>query len=160
LNEEKLYLASIKPKYAYRIFTGTKKFELRRWIGIRPIENSTIVVYASGSVKAIIGEFKVGRVLFAKPSDIWDMLSTLGNTGVGVEDYQYIKGAKKALAIEVVNPILYIKPITLDEIRNIIPRFTPPMSFRELSIHEPLYEMIIRKARELTYSSYKNKNLT
>ncbi len=155
--ERELYLASIKPKYAYRIFTGIKKYELRRWFGLRPDTNSIIIVYVSGSVKAVIGEFSVGKVLFAKPNDIWKTLSSMSKSGVGSEDYSYIKGSKYALAIEVVNPILYVKPIRLDEIRNILPGFMPPMSFRKLSIDEPLYELIIKKARENTFKKlYKN----
>lgn len=148
--EKKIYLASIKPKYVYRIFTGIKKFELRKWIGIKPVEGSDIIVYASGSIKAIVGEFKVGKVYFAHPKDLWNILMTLEKPGVGIEDYQYIKGARYALAIEILNPILYVKPIKLAELQKIIPGFMPPMSIREISKGEPLYELIIRKARETT----------
>lgn len=146
-----LYLMSIKPKYAYRIFTHVKKFELRKWFGLKPEKGSVIIVYASGSVRAIIGEFKVGNIIAGKPSHVWDKLSLLEDTGVGEEDYQYIKGSKTAMAIEVIEPKLYVKPITLDEIRSIIPGFMPPFSFRKLYIDEPLYELIIRKAREYLY---------
>ncbi len=157
--EEKIYLASIRPKYVYRIFTGVKKFELRKWIGIRPPKGSTIVVYASGSVKAIVGEFRVGRVFFAQPSDIWNILMTMEKSGIGAEDYQYIRGAKYALAIEILNPILYVKPIKLDELRRIIPGFMPPMSMKELSKDDPLYELIIRKARETTFKALDKKSI-
>ncbi|MET1160617.1 MAG: DNA-binding protein [Thermoprotei archaeon] len=154
-----MYLASIRPKYVYRIFTGIKKFELRKWIGLKPPTGSTIVVYASGNVKAIVGEFRVGKVVFAKPTDIWDYLSTIEDSGVGLEDYQYIRGSKYALALEILDPILYVKPITLKEIKNIIPGFSPPLSFRELNRDEPLYELIIRKAREYTFRAL-GKGLT
>lgn len=146
-----MYLMSIKPKYAYRIFTNIKKFELRKWFGVTPKKGSIIVVYASGSVRAIIGEFRVGRIISGKPSHIWDKLSLFEETGVSEEDYQYIKGSKMAMALEVIDPKLYIKPITLDEIRSIIPGFMPPFSFRRLYTDEPLYELIIRKAREYLY---------
>jgi predicted transcriptional regulator len=145
-----MYLMSIRPKYAYRIFTGIKKFELRKWFGVKPEEGSIIIVYASGSVRAIIGEFRVGRIIMGKPSYVWDKLSAMESIGVGLEDYQYIRGSKTAMAIEVVDPILYVKPITLEEIRSIIHGFMPPFSFRRLYRDEPLYELIIRKAREST----------
>ncbi|RLG80962.1 MAG: DNA-binding protein [Thermoprotei archaeon] len=148
MHEKRMYLASIKPKYAYRIFAGIKKFELRRWFGLKPVQGSVIIVYASGNVKAIIGEFRVGRVLFAKPNEIWDALSEMKEAGIGSDDYQYIRGSKYALAIEVVDPVLYTKPITLKELKSIIPGFMPPLSFRELRPYEPLYELIVRKARE------------
>ena len=157
--EEKIYLASIRPKYVYRIFTGVKKFELRKWIGIRPPKGSIIIVYASGSIRAIVGEFRVGRVLFARPGDIWNMLMAMEKPGVGAEDYQYIRGAKYALAIEIINPVMYVKPITLDELRRIIPGFMPPMSMREIDRNEPLYELVIRKAREMTFKSIGKKSV-
>ncbi len=156
---EKMYLASIRPKYVYRIFTGVKKFELRKWIGIRPPRGSVVVVYASGSVRAIVGEFRVGRVFFARPNDIWNVLMTMDKPGVGVEDYQYIRGARYAIAIEIINPILYVKPIPLNDIRSIIPGFMPPMSIRELDVNEPLYELIIRKAREATFNQLSKKSI-
>lgn len=150
MNKEKpMYLMSIRPKYAYRIFTGIKKFELRKWFGVIPEKRSIIIVYASGSVRAIIGEFTVGNIIIGKPSEVWDKLSRYESIGVGNEDYQYIRGSKTAMALEVVDPVLYVKPITLEELRSIIPGFMPPFSFRRLSPDEPLYELIIKKARKL-----------
>jgi len=157
---EEIYLASIKPKYAYRIFAGSKKFELRKWIGVKPNKGSTIVVYVSGNVRAIVGEFRVGRVIFAPPDDLWNMLMSLEDPGVSAEDYQYIRGARYALALEVLDPLVYIKPITLKELRRIIPGFNPPLSMREASIDEPLYELVIRKAREATLKMLSKKSLS
>ncbi len=142
-----LYLMSIKPKYAYRIFTGIKRFELRKWFGLVPPRGSIIIVYASGSVKAIIGEFKVGRVFMGSPSDVWSYLERQENTGVGREDYSYIHGSRKAMAIEVIEPRLYNKPIRLSELKSIIPDFMPPLSFRRIDPYEPLYQLVIRRAR-------------
>jgi len=155
--DKPLYLASIRPKYAYRIFTGSKKFELRKWIGLKPVKGSSIIVYASGNVRAIIGEFKVGRVFFSTPSDIWNILMSMENPGVGSEDFQYIRSAKYALALEVVDPVMYVKPVTLEELRRIIPAFNPPLSMREVSVHEPLYELVIKKAREATFKHLSSK---
>lgn len=149
MQEETYYLMSIKPKYAYRIFTGIKKFELRKWFGIMPEQGSIVVVYASGSVKAIIGEFRVGRIIRGTPSEIQRFLELETETGVSREDYNYIHGSKNAMAIEVIEPRLYSKPITLKELRSILPGFMPPLSFRRLHPLEPLYELIIRKARIL-----------
>ncbi len=138
---------SIRPKYAYRIFMGIKRFELRKWFGLVPIQGATVIVYASGSVKAIIGEFKVGRVFMGSPSDVWRYLEKQKNTGVGQEDYSYIHGSRKAMAIEVVEPRLYSKPIRLLELKSILPDFMPPLSFRRIEPYEPLYQLIIRRAR-------------
>ncbi len=138
---------SIRPKYAYRIFTGTKKFELRKWFGLVPSPGSTIIVYASGGVKAIIGEFKVGRVYLGSPGEVREFLEGQPSPGIGREDLSYIYGSRKAMAIEVIDPVLYSKPIKLVELRNIIPGFMPPLSFRRIDPFEPLHVLIIRRAR-------------
>ena len=66
-----IYLMSIKPKFAFEIFSGKKKYELRRWIGVPVSSGSIIVVYVSGSVRAIMGEFKVGRVIEGDAKYLW-----------------------------------------------------------------------------------------
>lgn len=144
-----MYLMSIRPKYAYKIFAGIKKYELRRWIGIRIDPGSLIVVYASGNVRALIGEFKAGRVIYGSPSRVWNYVRLTQSSGVDIEDRGYIMGSKTALAIEVLSPKLYKYSVKLDELRRIIPGFNPPLSFRELSETEPLYRLIIRKLRRL-----------
>jgi len=143
----KIYLMSVKPKYAYRIFAGMKKFELRRWFGIRPEPGSIVVVYVSGNIKAIVGEFIVGKVVYGTPKKVWDYVQSIPESGIYPEDRVYIDGDKPAMAIEVLKPRLYRKPIKIDEIRRIIPDFFPPMSFRELDRNEPLYKLLIRRLR-------------
>ncbi len=148
IKEKKIYLMSIRPKYAYRIFAGIKKFELRKWFGLKPEPGSTIVVYASGSVRAIIGEFTVGKVIFGDSTAVWRKLSEISGTGLGRDDYSYISGSRAAMALEVLNPRLYDHPITLNELRRIFPGFMPPLSFRVLELDEPLYRLLLEKARK------------
>jgi len=143
-----IYLISIKPRYAYRIFTGVKKYELRRYLGFKPSTGSIMIVYVSGNVKAILGEFKAGRVLYGSPDEIWSFLRNIGDTGVGLDDFKYIQGSKQALAIEIIEPRLYCKPLKLDDLRRIIPGFEPPLSIVKIDEYDPVYEMVIRKARE------------
>jgi len=150
-----IYLISIKPRYAYRIFTGVKKYELRRYLGLKPSTGSLMIVYVSGKVKAVLGEFKAGRVFYGSPEEIWSILRNIGDTGVGLDDFKYIQGSKQALAIEIVEPKLYYKPLKLDELRRIIPGFEPPLSMVRIDEYDPVYELVIRKAREYIY---KGKN--
>ncbi len=147
--KRKMYLMSIRPKYAYKIFAGVKKYELRRWIGLRVEPGSLIVVYASGRVRSLIGEFTAGKIVYGPPSKVWNYVTSIPNAGIGVDDRSYITGSKTALAIEVRNPRLYRYPIKLEELRTILPGFNPPLSFRELSRTEPLYRLIIRRLRRI-----------
>ena len=147
LDLEPLYLMSIRPQYARAIFAGRKKYELRRLVGVPLIEEgSVVVVYSSGKVKAIIGEFRVGRVIVATPERVWAAVSRPG-TGIGEDAWAYVRGAKKAMALEVVDPVLYPRPVTLEEIRRIIPGWMPPFSFRRLREGDPLLELLVRRLR-------------
>ena len=143
--DKRMYLMSIRPKFAYQIFTGEKKFELRRAMNINIEPGSKIILYVSGKVKAILGEFTAGRIIEGSAEAVWRTIRQYGNVGIDADDWPYIKGARKALAIEVLNPVMYDRPIRLDEIRRIIPGFMPPISFRRLYPGEPLVKLLIEK---------------
>jgi predicted transcriptional regulator len=147
--EEAIYLMSIKPKYAMSILSGRKKYELRRLEGLPPIEEgSTVVVYASGRVRSIVGEFRAGRVYLGLPEKIWGLVSRPG-AGVDEEAWNYIKGSRRAMAIEVRDPKWYPVQVKLDEIRRIIPGWMPPYSYRRIVEGDPFYELILRPLWDL-----------
>ncbi len=143
----RMYLMSIKPKFAYEIFSGSKKYELRRWYGIDIEEGSTVVVYASGRVQAIIGEFRVARVVMGEPRRVWREITREHDAGVDDDDWPYISGSKKAMALRVAEPRLYARPVSLQEMRRIIPGWNPPLSFKELRQGDPTLELVIKMAR-------------
>ncbi len=66
-----IYLFSIKPVYAYRIFTSVKKYELRRHMGFEVRRGDRIILYVSGRVKSLMGEFTAGRVITGTPEEVW-----------------------------------------------------------------------------------------
>ncbi|AFL67270.1 DNA-binding protein [Desulfurococcus amylolyticus] len=147
------FIFSIKPVYAYRIFTGVKKFELRRFLGLYVDEGDRVILYVTGRVKAVMGEFTAGRVIKGHPEYVWKKLRSLGDTGVSGEDYSYISGSKNAMAIEVVNPLMYRQPIKLVALRRIFPDFNPPMSMRILDPFDPVVKIVFDKARKLSMSN-------
>jgi len=144
-----LYLISIRPVYAYQIFRSRKKFELRRNAAGRIPEGAVMVVYASGNVRAIIGEFTVGSVIEGTAEQVWRRVMEQPNSGVGGDAWHYIRGAQRAMALEVQNPVLYPRRVTLEEIRRVIPGWNPPLSYKQLREGEPVYELIIRRLRRL-----------
>jgi predicted transcriptional regulator len=144
-----IYLISIKPYYAYQIFRGVKKFELRRNAAGRIEEGSVMVVYASGNVRAIIGEFKVGRIIEGSAEDVWKKVISEEGSGIKGDAWHYIKGAERAMALEVVQPKLYPRKVSLEEIRRIIPGWNPPLSYKLLREGEPVYELIVKRLRLL-----------
>ncbi len=144
----KVYLMSIKPKFAYQIFTGKKKYELRRHIGVKIEDYSTIILYVSGKVKALMGEFQAGKIIVGSPAYVWEKTAYQPGSGLDEDDWPYIEGSKLAMAIEILKTKVYRRPVSLAELKNIIPNFMPPLSYRELSECEPLY-FIVEKLRKL-----------
>ena len=134
-------LMSIKPYFANRILDGLKKYEFRRKIFYIP-SGSRIIVYASSPVKAIIGEFTAGRIYLGKPEEIWQLFTSFPNSGIEEKDWDYIKGNREVLAIEVVKPIRYPNPLTLNFIRSKIPYFRPPQSYMRIRVGDPLLDLI------------------
>ena len=110
-------LLSIKPKYADKIFEGTKKYELRKNIWKFGTQN-IVVVYSSEKVKKVIGEFLTTEVISASPEEIW----TNYKNELGIEEkvfFEYYKGKKIAFAIRIDEVIKYDKPFELNKIRKI-----------------------------------------
>jgi len=149
--EGRLYLMSIRPQYSRAIFQGRKKYELRKLAGVPVVEEgSVIVVYSTKPEQRIIGEFRAGRVVVGSPERVWALVSGPGS-GLGRDAYAYIRGGRRAMAIEVRDPRLYPRPVTLEEMRRVIPGWQPPFSFRRLSPGDREYELVIRRLRATLY---------
>ncbi len=148
MEETGVVLVSIKPYYAYKIFRGVKKYELRRRSGASIAPGTLMIVYASGKVRAIIGEFRVGDIIEGSAEEVWRELAKREKTGVGEDAWPYIRGAKKAYAMEVVEPRLYPVQVRLEDIRSIIPGWMPPLSYRVLREGDPLYELVLKPLRK------------
>jgi predicted transcriptional regulator len=139
----------IKPKFAYRIFTGVKKYDLRKTWESTPIvkRGDRVILYVSGRVKAFMGEYIVGDVLVGSPEYIIRLLSRNPASGVSEEDFEYIRGSPLALAMEITNPLVYVKPIELKCVLRILPDFNPPLKLQKLDEYEPILVMLFDKVR-------------
>ena len=63
-------LLSIRPRFVSAIFSGIKTIELRR-VKPRVLAGDLVVIYASDSIKGIVGAFEVADVTAAAPRSIW-----------------------------------------------------------------------------------------
>lgn len=153
----KVLVIPIKPVFAYRIFVGKKKYDLRKFVRRVDVRTgSRVVLYVSGRVKAFMGECTVGRVIQGSPDYVIKVLSEVPDAGVNEEDFNYIKGAKQAIAIEVVNPIVYKRPVELKPILYLFPDYQPPLGIQELDLYEPIVVLVFDKARRLSLERYCN----
>jgi predicted transcriptional regulator len=116
-------LLSIKPEYAEKILTGTKKYEFRKAIFKKDVD--TVVIYATKPIGMVIGEFKVDNILQDQPIELWE--KTKDHSGITQSFFdQYFAGRDKAFAIQVKNPFRYHEPFDLEKI---LPKGIAPQSF-------------------------------
>jgi predicted transcriptional regulator len=120
-------LLSIKPKFAAKIFDGSKGYEYRRTIFKRQ-EVTTVVVYASDPVRKVIGEFDIGGIIQEDPELLWS--KTKDHAGITWEGFlEYFENRKKGYAIKIASTRHYDVPMSLSSLL----LSSPPQSFRYLS---------------------------
>ncbi|MGC8910223.1 MAG: DNA-binding protein [Fervidicoccaceae archaeon] len=147
------YLFSIRPEYAQAIFEGKKKFELRRGRGAGLEEGGIAVVYVSGRIKEIRGEFTIGRLRIGTPQEIWRYVKRKNPGGITPESWMFIKGSRSSVAIEIMNPRLYKVFLSLREIRRIYPDWSPPMGYIRLNPGDGVFQSFILPIRKLSFES-------
>ncbi|MHA1582162.1 MAG: ASCH domain-containing protein [Candidatus Baldrarchaeia archaeon] len=143
-----MLLMSIKPKYAYKILRGEKKFELRKKCD--KIDYGTrVIIYASSKVKTIIGEFKVGKIYKMPVKNLWNFVKD--QAGITKEEFDsYFKGVEYGYAMEVLEPKTYNNPIPLETIREELnePKWMPPLSYCYIDKKHPLIFIITKYNKE------------
>lgn len=97
-------LMSIKTEYTNKILDKIKLYELRK----KPLrdEVDTVIIYSSGKVKKIVGEFKIDKIIKDSPDNIWN----LGEEVLGINKksfYEYFKHSEFAYAIKIKDVIKY-----------------------------------------------------
>jgi predicted transcriptional regulator len=126
-------LMSIKPKYAEKLFSGTKLVEIRRrfarrWVGCR------VAFYASKPLSALVGEATINSVTCGRPDDIWADFGW--RIGCSFDEFEtYTTRSSQVCAIELSNVLPYRSPLPLAQMVHLSRRdLKPPQSFRELNL--------------------------
>ena len=98
-------IMSIKPKYAKRIYEGTKFVEYRKSIPNKHFRY--IFIYESSPVKRITGMFLPGHTHIDRPITLWRSTEKLG--GISKEEFDlYFKDKSKyGYAIGVCSPVRF-----------------------------------------------------
>jgi len=92
-------LLSIKPQFAEKIFSGSKRFEFRKRVHKNPNVN-TVVVYVTKPIGKVVGEFSIREIHADSPRGLWR--KTKGHSGIGAPEFdQYFQGRGIGFAIEV-----------------------------------------------------------
>ncbi|KWX00538.1 ASCH domain-containing protein [Carbonactinospora thermoautotrophica] len=123
-------LLSLHPRFATSILEGTKSVELRRQrIPVPP--GTTVILYATAPVMAVVGTARVAEVHVAEPDDVWS--SFHAHTALTREEFdQYMAGASQACALLLTDVEQLPTPVPLAHLRSSQP-FHPPQSYRYLA---------------------------
>jgi predicted transcriptional regulator len=120
----KILMLSIRPHYAKKIFERSKTVELRR-VCPKIEGNDIVILYVTAPVKALVGAFKVDRIIRKAPKDLWEVVSD--GAAVTREEYdEYYAGKTLAVAIFFTEVWKLPKPVGLHELQKKLPRFHPP----------------------------------
>jgi len=124
---------SVHPRFVELIFSGKKKFELRRR-GAGLNAGDIVYVYATSPEMALRGRFVVNDVLHEKLPTLW---SRVRNTaGISKKQFdEYFQGKERGFAISVRDETL-LSPVPLATLRKAWPGFHPPQSYRYLASQE------------------------
>lgn len=115
-------LLSIKPEFAEKIFSGSKRYEYRRSIFKKKVD--TVIVYASSPMRKVIGEFSIETIHHADLDSLWKQ--TQKYSGITLSYYKsYFESKDKGYAIKVFGARRYKNPLDLKKSFGIL----PPQSF-------------------------------
>lgn len=120
-------LISIRPRFAAKIFEGTKTVELRR-VKPRVSSGDLALVYVSSPTKELQGAFEVAGTVSAAPSALWRQLSK--KTGLTRAEFRrYFSGKTVAHAIVIKRAWKLPIALPLPKLRQRRGGFRPPQSF-------------------------------
>lgn len=116
-------LLSIKPRYVDEIVAGRKKYEFRKTVFKRDVEE--VWIYSSSPEKRLVGAFVIAKVIEDTPANLWKKLRAKAGINRN-EFFEYYNGTKVGYAIEIGDLKLFSNPVDPEEI---FPGFVPPQSF-------------------------------
>lgn len=114
-------LMSIKPEYASRILSGTKKYEFRKRLFSANVKK--VEIYSSSPIKRVVGSFKIKTIHNASPVQLWKKCSH----AAGIDEdsfFRYFAGSDVAYAIEIESVKTYATPRSISEFGKL-----PPQSY-------------------------------
>jgi len=123
---------SFKPLYAHEIISQVKDCEVRTYFG-RLNNGDKVVIYSSSPEKAFIGEFTIYELYVGSYIDVCKYVerrcSLFDELNWDFIKRKYSTSRRKLVVIKISNVVKYSKPISLNEIKQYIPEFRPPLSY-------------------------------
>lgn len=132
----KFLFISVKPEYAYKIVNHQKTIELRKSLP-NVGEGDFVIIYATMPVKTVIGYAKIKRIIKTNPELMWSENSE--KLGIDNEAFKkYYANSTVSVGIEISSAKKLKAGFSLQDIKKSIPSFSPPQTYKYLSIHQAL----------------------
>ena len=129
LFEKRGLLLSVRPRHASAILAGTKTVELRRKAP-RDVDGATAILYASGSIRAVVGTVQIYAVENGAPDVVWERFKD--DVGITRDEFDlYFTGANEAFALVLSRATAARYPMRLPDLRE--HKLEPPQSWRYLT---------------------------
>ena len=127
----KFLLISVKPEFANKIICKHKLIELRKNKPKAQI-GDFVLIYSTVPEKAIIGFAKIENIIETSPQKMWsDFSNKLGIDKIRFDEY-YSKHSK-AIGLELSYVCKLKTRISLNDIKAMYPKFSPPQTYRYIS---------------------------
>jgi predicted transcriptional regulator len=121
-------LLSIRPIFAKLIASGAKTIELRRRFPTLPT-GSMLILYATKPIGAVLGLGRLRSTTTATPQRLWRKFGSA--SGISKQTFDlYFDECIEGLAIEIGDFAPLTHPLSISELRETWPEFTPPQSYR------------------------------
>lgn len=151
-----IVLISIMSYYARQIFDGTKMFEFRK-SPLNPTDlNKQIFVYSAKEDKAIVGSFKVKKIHHGNVHEIMH-ITGYDKRKDGIEILNYFGNNPNCYALELYDVQSFSKPLTLKEMRRIVPNIQLPQYYTHINCNSPLYNNLLQLNKQMNYKSQKGQ---
>ena len=135
-------LLNIQPRFAESILNGTKKWEYRK-MAPKINEETKMLLYASGDVRAVVGECLVTEVIRLPLDELIERTIYESNsTKEGL--LSYFSNATIGSALHLKDPKTYKDPINLSEIVKLVSDFIPPQNFYYLRSEDKRFSKLYR----------------
>lgn len=119
-------ILSIKPCFSDQIYMKNKPLELRKRLGKAFFIGTKVYIYSSSPVKAITGVAEINKIERLPVTKLKEHY--LGLACISATDFdEYYKGHKEGYALWLTNINKFVRPITLEQLRQ--HDFTAPQSF-------------------------------
>ena len=127
LDQDRMIVLSLKPRFAEAILAGNKTVELRR-TAPRIVAPTRALLYSTTPVQALVGRCVVTSVRSADLASLWQEHGS--RTGLARHEFQrYFEGIDTGAALALAHPQPFNRVVPLQKLRAMPEGFRPPQSF-------------------------------